>query len=94
MLVGLRLRLVRLSFLDRSYAIQFAMHSPDGSLKGKISFLRILVEDRRSEIASTSFNGQGEFDVTPPEGEDSLSIEEDNSCLLLVLNWLTSDISS
>ncbi|MDL0431742.1 hypothetical protein QPM17_11420 [Marinobacter sp. TBZ242] len=86
--------LSNLSFLNRDYCIEFSMVCMDGVLKGSITFYRLIDEQTKNLLQRATFNGQGELDVKPtPEG-DPMSIDEDSSCMGLVLDWLRSEVYS
>jgi hypothetical protein len=83
-----------LSFIGRIYSLNFSSCMVDGSIKGKISGLRILDENNSDEIANIIYNGHSIVDVPPPQGEDPVSLLEDSCCLNLVLNLLSNEINA
>ena len=83
-----------ISFIGRTYELNFTSCMVNGAIKGKISVSRILGENSANEIASIIYNGQSIADVAPPQGEDPISLAEDSCCLNLVLNWLSSEINA
>ncbi|MEX2473727.1 hypothetical protein [Marinobacter sp.] len=83
-----------LRFLGRHYTIEFAMIYVDDALRGQVTFNRCLEEQSSKCLHSVTFNGEGELDVAPPAGEDTMYIDEDSSCLALVLDWVSSEIYS
>lgn len=83
-----------LSFLDRNYCIEFTMVCVDGVLKGSITFYRLIDDQTKNLLQRAIFNGQGELDVEPtPEG-NPIYVDDDSSCMGLVLEWLKSEIYS
>lgn len=83
-----------ISFIERTYELNFTSCMVNGVIKGKISISRILGENSANEFTSITYNGQSIADVTPPQGEDPISLAEDSCCLNLVLNWLSSEINA
>lgn len=81
----------KLSFLGRQYNFDFSMCYVDGDLKGKVVFEKIHGDDERQVLASATYDGNGDLDLDPPEGEDVLCLRDDNSCISLALNWLRLD---
>ena len=83
-----------LYFLGRRYSIEFTMIHVDDVLKGQVTFNRCLEDQSSKCLHRVTFNGEGELDVAPPAGEDAMYIDEDSSCLALVLDWVSSEIYS
>lgn len=83
-----------ISFIGRTYELNFTSCMVKGAIKGEISFSRIIGENCANEINSITYNGQSIVDLAPPEGEDPISLAEDSCCLNLVLNWLSSEINA
>ncbi|EON90846.1 hypothetical protein MARLIPOL_15744 [Marinobacter lipolyticus SM19] len=83
-----------LHFLGRDYSIEFTMIYVGDALKGKLTFNRCLDDQASRCLHSVTFDGQGELDVAPPAGDDTLYIDEDSSCLVLLLDWMSSEIYS
>jgi hypothetical protein len=82
-----------ITFIERTYELNFTSCMVNGAIKGKISVSRIFGEKSANEFASITYNGQSIADVTPPQGEDPISLAEDSCCLNLVLNWLSNEIN-
>lgn len=83
-----------LSFIGRLYELKFSSCMIDGAMKGKITVSRILGEKNVKEITSITYNGQSIVDIKPPQGEDPISLNVDNSCVNLALNWLSTEINA
>lgn len=81
-----------ISFIGRTYEATFSSKIVKKSLVGVITFARILSDDKNTEIANITYNGQSVVDIQPPSGEDPVALNEDSCCLNLVLNWLSIDI--
>jgi hypothetical protein len=81
-----------ISFIGRTYEATFSSKIIKNSLIGVITFARILSDDKYTEIANISYNGQSVVDIQPPTGEDPVALNEDSCCLNLTLNWLSIDI--
>ena len=81
----------KLSFLGRQYKFDFSMCYVDGDLKGKVVFERIHEDEESQRLASATYDGNGDLDLDPPEGEDVLCLRDENSCISLALNWLRLD---
>lgn len=86
--------ITRITFVSRKYEVQFTSCITDSAFKGKISFSRILSDTSKKEIDSIIYNGQSSVDITPPAGEDPLSLNEDSCCLNIILNWLSKEINA
>jgi len=83
-----------ISYIGRTYEITFSSAIIDTAFKGKVTVIRITNNDETNDVASITYNGQSVVDVQPPIDEDPISLNEDNCCINLVLNWISSDIYS
>ncbi|MCF7822092.1 MAG: hypothetical protein K9M17_06600 [Mariprofundaceae bacterium] len=83
-----------ISFIGRTYELNFSSCMVDGVFNGKISASRVIDDDNANEIASITYNGESVVDVEAPQGEDPITLVSDVCCFNLVLNWLSSEINT
>jgi hypothetical protein len=83
-----------ISFIGRTYEINFSICMVNNSPKGKISISRIYSDGNSTEISSVTYNGQSIADIQPPKGGDQVSLSEDICCMNLVVNWLLAEINT
>jgi len=83
-------------FLDRRYVVIFTVANDQGAQMGKISMCREHGDGTRdkTDIGGVTFNGQGILDIQQPVGADAMMLNDDTTCIKLLLNWLVKDVSA
>ena len=83
-------------FLDRKYVVAFEMLVLSSEHKGKISMCRLLDDGTMGPANSkrVTFNRHGVLDVETPPTDDKLTLDEENTSMKLLLNWLVTDLGA